>query len=104
VTFSWNGQTLDHAYNHTSYNSRRVEIPIARWFLAQRPEARALEIGNVLAHYGPILWPVVDLREPGAINANVMAWRPETPVERLVSISTVEHIGYGKYGKAGRRW
>jgi len=105
VTFTWNGQTLEylnHAYNHATYNSRRVEVPIARWFLAQKPGARALEIGNVLAHYGPISWPVVDLREKGAINANVMAWRPEAPVDLLVSISTVEHIGYGRYGKVGR--
>lgn len=99
--FVWNGQTLtyfDHPYNHTALNSRRVEIPIARWFLGQRMEgARVLEIGNVLAHYGPVDWPVVDLREAGAIHANVMVWEPEKPVHLLISISTVEHIGFGKY-------
>ena len=105
MSFTWNGQTLEylnHPYNHAKYNSRRVEVPIARWFLAQSSGVRILEVGNVLAHYGSISWPVVDLREKGAINVNVMAWRPKTPVDLLVSISTVEHIGFGHYGKAGQ--
>jgi len=45
---------------------------------------------------------VVDLREPGAINADVMTWKPEKPVDLLISISTIEHIGVGKYKRAAR--
>ena len=105
MTFFWNGQTLeyfDHRYNHTRLNMRRVEIPIARWFLRQKlGGARVLEIGNVLSHYGPVTWPVVDLYEPGAINQDVMAWEPEEPVDLLISISTIEHIGTGKYATKG---
>jgi len=106
-TFRWNELTLeyfDHRYNHTALNMRRVEIPIVRWFLGKRAEgARVLEVGNVLAHYGPVTWPVVDLQEAGAINADVMVWRPEEPVDLLISISTIEHIGFGKYAKATAR-
>jgi hypothetical protein len=76
---------------------RRVEIPIVRWFIEQSPGARILEIGNVLAHYGPTGWPVVDIRESGAINVDVMSWMPKEPVDLLISISTVEHIGFGKF-------
>jgi len=93
--FFWNGQRLeyfDHPYNHTALNMRRVEIPIAWWFLRQKPGARILEVGNVLSHYGPVAWPVVDLHEKGAINEDVMVWEPEEPVDLLISISTVEHI------------
>ena len=106
MTFFWNGQALeyfDHRYNHTALNMRRVEIPIARWFLQQKLGTRVLEVGNVLSHYGPVTWPVVDLYEPGAINADVMAWKPKEPVDLLVSISTIEHIGVGKYKRATTR-
>lgn len=106
MTFQWNGQDLDyfdHPYNHTALNSRRVEVPIARWFLAHAPKnARILEVGNVLAHYQKVRWPVVDLREPGAINADIMAWSPPQPIDRLISISTLEHVGFGKYALGPR--
>jgi len=99
--FVWNGLRLayfDHSYNHTALNSRRVEIPVVRWFIHQcRPKSRVLEVGNVLAHYGVAHWPVVDLHERGAINADVMRWKPGKPVDLLVSISTIEHIGFGRY-------
>ena len=106
TTFFWNGQALeyfDHRYNYTRLNMRRVEIPIARWFLQQKSGTRILEVGNVLSHYGPVTWPVVDLREPGAINVDVMEWEPEEPIDLLISISTIEHIGVGKYKRAAAR-
>lgn len=101
VNFTWNGQTLgyfDHPYNSTARNMRRVEIPIARWFIA-RCQGLILEVGNVLAHYEHVPWPVVDIREHGAINADVMRWKPDFPVDLLISISTIEHIGFGKFAK-----
>jgi len=105
ATFAWNGQELgyfDHPYNRTALNSRRVEVPLARWFLKRAPAGTGiLEIGNVLAHYGPISWPVVDRRESGCLNVDVMQWRPDQPVELLLCISTLEHIGFGKYAQGG---
>jgi len=101
TTFHWNGLELeyfDHPYNHTARNMRRVEIPIARWFVEQSPGARILEVGNVLSHYGPVRWPAVDLLE-GPIKADVMKWKPDRPVDLLISISTVEHIGFGKFAR-----
>jgi len=89
---------FDHPYNHTARNMRRVEIPIARWFVEQSPGARILEVGNVLSHYGPVRWPAVDLLE-GPIKADVMKWKPDRPVDLLISISTVEHIGFGKFAR-----
>ena len=91
---------LDHPYNRAAQNMRTVEIPIARWYLARYPRPAAiLEVGNVLSHYGDIDWPVLDVRErgPQVINADVMAWEPPHPFDFILSISTVEHVGYGRH-------
>lgn len=105
MSFSWNGWTLayfDHPYNHTALNMRRVEIPIARAFLSRvSANKRVLEVGNVLSHYGPIHWHVVDLKERGCINRDVMKWKPPDLVDYLVCISTMEHIGFGRYNAGG---
>lgn len=98
-TFEWDGKTLayvDEAYNHTRLNMRRVEIAVARWSMAEtlraKPQARVLEVGNVLGHYEERDWPVVDLRETGCINRDVMQWKPKRRFDLVVSISTVEHV------------
>lgn len=96
----WELPYLRHVYNRASQNMRTVEVPIIQQFVAGAGRgARILEIGNVLSHYMTISWPVVDLAEqgPGILNADVMAWRPERPFDLIVSISTLEHIGFGQY-------
>jgi hypothetical protein len=97
ATFEFDGETYaycDAAYNHSADNMRSVEIPIAQRFMATA--SNALEVGNVLAHYGVISWPVVDWRE-GGIKENVMTWQPPHTFARIVSISTLEHIDHGRY-------
>lgn len=105
-TFTFNRQAYEyfqHPYNHASQNSRTVEVPIAlRAILEARrkqPTVRVLELGNVLSHYGSISWPVVDLREPGCINADIMTWQSPERYDLVISISTIEHIGYGRYAR-----
>lgn len=92
---------FDHPYNRAGLNMRTVEVPIVREFVRGRWEwDRILEIGHVLGHYGLRgEWPVLDLREKGrdVINADLMTWQPERPLDLIVSISTLEHIGHGKY-------
>jgi hypothetical protein len=99
TTFSWAGARLpyfDHPYNRTALNMRRIEIPIVRWYMRQalsaKPDSVILEVGNVLSHYEEITWPVVDMEEPGCINMDVRDYTTDTPVDLLISISTVEHI------------
>jgi cyclopropane fatty-acyl-phospholipid synthase-like methyltransferase len=48
-------------------------------------------------------WPVIDLNEkwPGATNADIMIYQPEQPLDLIVSISTLEHIGYNKWTDTG---
>lgn len=90
---------LDHPYNNAAHNMRSVEVPIVRRYIDKTQQARTLEIGNVLEHYGPRWWPVVDVREqgPSIVNQNVMKWEPVEPYDLIFSISTIEHIGHGKY-------
>lgn len=87
-----------HAYNQTYCNERAVEIPLL-WAIVQRvPPERVLEVGNVLSHYFPTHHDVVDKyeRAPGVRNLDVVDFRPTQPYELIVSISTLEHVGFNE--------
>lgn len=96
--FPFRGESLElfyHRYNTTWVNERAIEIPIARRFLEGRT-GRTLEIGNVMGHYGPAGWDVVDRFERGGrvINCDALSFQPEAPYKTVLSISTIEHIGH----------
>ena len=98
-TFHFRGVTMryfDHPYNRTALNMRRIEVPIVRWYIARAQVTRWLlritEVGNVLSHYQPITWPVVDLLEAGCINMDIRDYVSPKPVDLLISISTLEHV------------
>jgi SAM-dependent methyltransferase len=100
--FAFHGQDLPyfrHPHNRAGENMRTVEVPIVRALMRGREWDLILEIGNVLSYYGRTAWPVLDLREqgPGVINADIMTWEPERPFDLIVSISTLEHVGHGRY-------
>jgi len=87
-----------HPYNQTYSNERAVEIPIV-WSIAQRvPPERVLEVGNVLSHYFPTRHDVVDKyeRAPGVHNVDVVDFRPPQPYDLIISISTLEHVGFNE--------
>lgn len=98
-TFEYRGHRhdyLDHPYNDTRRNERAVEVPIALAFM-DRQVGAGIEIGNVTRHYRPkAKHTVVDLDEVsgGVINADVRTWSPPEPFDWLVSVSTVEHVGW----------
>jgi hypothetical protein len=97
-TFTYDGTPVPyfrHPYNWTWLNERAVEVALARRVLAAHPGARVLEVGNVLAHYGPVPHAVVDKyeRAPGVRNADVTELEPTGDVDLLISISTLEHVG-----------
>jgi SAM-dependent methyltransferase len=101
--FVFRGTTFehfDHDYNRASHNMRSVEVPLIRRYLADK-RRRILEIGNVLSHYQETTWTVVDIREKGprVRNVDVMKFEPEKPFDLIISISTLEHIGHGKYAQ-----
>ena len=55
-----------------------------------------LEIGNVLSHYGVQGHTIVDRYEEGegVLNMDIEEWTPDARFASVVSISTLEHIGW----------
>lgn len=85
-----------HLYNDTWRNERSVELPIV-WDLVRRhPPNQVLEVGNVLSHYHPIRHDVVDKyeRADGVIQQDCVDFRPQKRYALIVSISTLEHVGW----------
>lgn len=98
-TFRFDGKTYEylyHMYNKTWKNERGIEIPIFRELLMRYQNKRILELGNVLAHYCPVHHDVVDKYEvaPGVINEDVVEFIPQQKYDLIVSISTLEHVGW----------
>ncbi len=84
-----------HRYNQTWRNERAVEIPII-WSIVQASHGCILEVGNVLSHYFPINHDVVDKYEKarGVINQDVTEIAIPKKYDLIVSISTLEHVGW----------
>lgn len=85
-----------HRYNATWKNERVVEIPIVSEIVRNFRGKRILEIGNVLSHYFAVRHDVVDKYErvQGVIVEDAVDFRPYKKYDLIVSISTLEHIGW----------
>jgi hypothetical protein len=101
-SFRFEGKELPYLctdFNHAWGTERTVEVPIA-WDRVQRisPD-RVLEVGNVLAHYFPTDHSVVDKYEvgPRVINQDIVDFSPPEKFDLVVSISTLEHIGWDEF-------
>jgi len=98
--FAFRGRSLRyfyHSYNTTWDNERCVEVAIALDAIRSAKEgARILEIGNVLNMYAPFPHDVVDKfeRAPGVLNEDVITFSPARPYDLIVSVSTMEHVGW----------
>jgi hypothetical protein len=110
ATFIFNGKTYSyfiHPYNTTWKNERAIEAPIIRDLLIQYSGKPVLEIGNVMSHYFPSNYTIVDKYEKGkgVRNCDILDFLPPSPVQNpyslVISISTFEHIGFDetKYGQ-----
>jgi SAM-dependent methyltransferase len=90
-----------HGYNFTWCNERAVEIPIV-WAEVRdaRRGARVLEVGNVLSHYFDVTHDVIDKfeRAAGVRNEDAVSFRADRPYDLIVSISTLEHVGWDDDG------
>lgn len=89
---------MDRAYNFTRFNERRVEIPIMQYELAKHDDGKVLEVGNVLSHYMPIRHHVIDKYEKSSLacfeNADAATYQSSRKYDLIVSISTMEHVGW----------
>lgn len=97
-TFSYLNKSyryLVHPYNWTFKSERAVEVPVVAEAV-RNAKGRVLEVGNVLAHYFPVHHTVIDKyeRAPGTINIDVIDYRPSEYYDLIVTISTLEHVGW----------
>ncbi len=85
-----------HPYNFTWDNERSVEIPIISKKLESCRGMRILEAGNVLSHYFAVEWDVLDKFEKGKhiINSDLVDYHPKDKYDLIISISTLEHVGF----------
>jgi hypothetical protein len=85
-----------HPTNMTWRSERCVEVAVAYPAVRRFSEADVLEVGNVLGLYFPTKHEVVDKYEsaPGVYNVDVLDFRPSKKYGLIVSISTLEHVGW----------
>ncbi len=97
-----------HGYNLTWCNERAVEIPIVWAAVSARRGGRVLEVGNVLSHYFATGHEILDKfeRGPSIRQEDVASFRSPRRYDLIVSISTLEHVGWDEEpqdaGKIGR--
>lgn len=83
-------------YNNPRINERNIELPIAFWFIENYND-NLIEIGEVTPFYREANHPVYDLssdiadRRRDVFDINLTD-------KNVLSISTVEHVGFGDYG------
>lgn len=90
-----------HGYNMTWRNERCVEVAVAQEVLEEFRGKRILEVGNVLRHYLPTHHDVVDKyeKDPAVIRQDVVDFNPESPYDAIISLSTLEHVGWDEEQK-----
>ena len=98
-TFTLQGKSylyFYNLYNITWKNERAVEIPIVWDAVRQNANRRILEVGNVLSWYFPIKHDVLDKYEiaEGVINEDIVDFNPPEKYDLIISISTLEHVGW----------
>lgn len=98
-TFTFNGKKYNHIvspYNETWLTERGVEVPIILGIVNEYGDKNVLEIGNVLAHYKKFKHDVIDKYEiaTGVSNEDIVDFRPAKKYDLIISISTLEHVGF----------
>lgn len=87
-----------HPYGTTWKNERSIEIPII-WEIVKnsyKEKKRVLEVGNVLSYRFNVTHDILDKYEKkeGIINQDIVDFLPSHQYDTIVSISTLEHVGW----------
>lgn len=84
-----------HPYNNTFRNERALEIPLIKDYL-EKEKGEILEVGNVLSNYFKVSHDIVDKydKAPYTINQDIIEFKPKKKYDLIISISTLEHIGF----------
>jgi len=99
--FEFNGRKYHYFYSlyGTTWRSERsVEIPIVWNFVDEcnKQQKKILEVGNVLSYRFKVCHDILDKYDKmeGVINEDVVDYNPPYKYDLIVSISTLEHVGY----------
>ena len=108
ASFTFNGTVFPyfyHKYNATWRTERIVEVPIILDWMKRFEGKNILEVGNVLSHYIPIQHTVIDKYEkaPNVINSDIVGFQPGCKYDLIVSISTLEHVGFDETPQEGTK-
>jgi hypothetical protein len=101
-TFSFNGKKYFYLYkmkNFTWMTERTIEVPLVLPYLqeAYANNKKVLEIGEVIRQFSEFkTHDIVDKYEykKGVINIDVVDFKPKQKYDLVVSISTIEHVGW----------
>ena len=98
ATFRFQGKRYRyfvHKYNATWRNERSIEIPIVESMMHET-RGDVLEIGNVISHYFKAKHDIVDKyeRAEGVTAQDVTEIQTTKRYDLIVSISTLEHVGW----------
>ena len=86
-----------HKYNRTWRSERAVEIPIIWDIVSANSDKMILEVGNVLSHYFVVNHDILDKYEKDhhvCSQVDVIDFNCDKKYDLIVSISTLEHIGW----------
>lgn len=103
-TFAFRGRNFPyfiHWYNATFDNERALEIPLALHAIRLAGAGKVLEIGNVLSHYTSFAHDILDKYECGkdVIHEDVVSFIPASRYDLIISLSTLEHVGFDEEPK-----
>ncbi len=105
--FTFQGNTYQyftHHYNETWKNERAVEVPIIWKIVNEYRGKEILEVGNVLSHYFPVSHDILDKYEKAGVvtNQDVVDYKPSKKYNLIISISTLEHVGFDEEREPGK--
>lgn len=98
-SFLINGKSFKYFYhyNNTTWkNERTIEVPVIYEKIKSYEGKNILEIGNVISNYIPFQGDIVDKydQHPNIINEDVVNFKPKHKYDLIISISTLEHVGF----------
>ena len=101
-SFVFNGKKYKYFHHPLSWNSERViEIPLILEMMNKHKGLKILEVGNVLSNFTKLKKDTLDKYEKSesVINEDVVSFKPEKKYNLIVSISTLEHVGWDEKPK-----
>ena len=106
--FEFNGKKHKYflgIYNKAWLNERTIEIPIILGLMKGYKKNQILELGNVLSHYFPVQHEIVDKYEKAkdVKNVDIINFKPSKKYDLIISISTIEHIGWDEKPKEPKK-